>query len=87
MGTLLRRAAGDAGVAPVLPGLPGGVEATVRRAEDGTRFLFLLNHNTFGVTVAPPAGAHDLVTDTALASSVELGGRDVLIARLPGGAA
>jgi beta-galactosidase len=87
MGTLLRRAAETAGVRPVLPGLPGGVEATVRRAQDDTRYLFLLNHNPFGATVSPPAGAHDMLTDTVLPEIVELAGRDVIIARLPRGAA
>lgn len=85
MGVLLRRAAQDAGVLPVLPDLPSGVEATVRRSEDGNRFLFLLNHNAFGVTVALPAGTRDLLADTPLPERFELAGRDVLVARLDGG--
>ena len=82
MGTLLRQAAGSAGVTPVVPGAPAGVEATVRRGGDGARYLFLLNHNNFLVTVPVPAGARDLHSGTALGSRVELGARGVLIARL-----
>jgi beta-galactosidase len=86
MGTLLRRAAADAGVAPVLADAPAGVEATVRRAESGDRYLFLLNHNTFGVTVSVPAGARDVLGGANLAERVDLARRGVVIAKLPGGA-
>ncbi|MFD5320058.1 beta-galactosidase [Streptomyces sp. NPDC127098] len=54
---LLADAAATAGVAPVLPGLPEGVEA-VRR---GT-LLFLLNHRPEPVTARLPAPATDLLT-------------------------
>jgi len=87
MGALLRRTAEHAGVAPVLPGAPAGVEATVRRTEAGERYLFLLNHNEFDVTVPLPAGARDVLRDAGLAERVDLARRDVVIAKLPGGAA
>ncbi|WP_460392959.1 beta-galactosidase [Actinophytocola sediminis] len=85
MGTLLRQAADHAGVAPTLAGAPAGVEATVRRAGTGDRYLFLLNHNMFGVTVPVPAGAWDVLGGVELTGPVELARRGVLIARLPGG--
>jgi beta-galactosidase len=50
MRRILRAAAAAAGVAPVLPGLPAGVEAT-RRDGPAASYLFLLNHNTKAVTV------------------------------------
>ena len=46
LGRLLRAAAGQAGVEPVLPGLPEGVEA-VRRGDK----VFLLDHRTNAVQV------------------------------------
>jgi beta-galactosidase len=80
MGVLLRGAAESAGVTPVLPGAPAGVEATVRRGPDDARYLFLLNHNNFDVDVPVPSGARDLFTGTAPESRI--GGRGVVIARL-----
>lgn len=68
-------------------GAPAGVEATVRRTEAGERYLFLLNHNEFDVTVPLPAGAWDVLRDGGLAERVDLARRDVVIAKLPGGAA
>ncbi|GAA5083999.1 beta-galactosidase [Thermocatellispora tengchongensis] len=44
MRALVRAELAAAGVEPVLPDLPEGVEAVAREAADGTRFLFLLNH-------------------------------------------
>lgn len=82
MGVLLRRAAEAAGVTPVVPGAPAGVEATVRRGQDGARYLFLLNHNKFDVSVPVPSGARDLLAGAPLGSQVEVGGRGVVIARL-----
>ncbi|MCT2582981.1 beta-galactosidase [Actinophytocola sp. S1-96] len=80
MGLLLRRFAAEAAVPPVLPTAPAGVEATVRRAEDGSRYLFLLNHNPFAVTVPVPAGARDVRTGSA--PEPEVAARGVVIARL-----
>ncbi|MFK4593915.1 beta-galactosidase [Streptomyces pristinaespiralis] len=58
---LLARAADDAGVRPVLPDRPAGLEA-VRRGD----LLFLLNHAPGPVTVTVPGHHRDLLTgDTA----------------------
>ncbi|MGW7516662.1 beta-galactosidase [Streptomyces sp. NPDC054796] len=51
----------EAGVGPVLPGLPDGIQATVREADDGTRFLFLLNHGTAPARAALPQPMRDLL--------------------------
>ncbi|MBA2944848.1 beta-galactosidase [Streptomyces himalayensis] len=65
---LLARVAAEAGVRPVLEGLPAGVEA-VRRGE----LLFVLNHGREPVTVEVPAGTHrDLLTGEAAEGSLEL---------------
>ncbi|BDD75161.1 MULTISPECIES: beta-galactosidase [Streptomyces] len=65
---LLARAAADAGVRPVLDGLPDGVEA-VRRGD----LLFLLNHGREPVTVDLPGTHHDLLTQTTATDRITLG--------------
>ncbi|HEX2131618.1 MAG TPA: beta-galactosidase [Actinophytocola sp.] len=82
MGVLLRRVASAAGVEPVLRGAPAGVEATVRHTAEGVRYLFVLNHNAFGVTVPVPAGARDVLADAPLPEQVRLDRRGVLIAEV-----
>jgi beta-galactosidase len=76
MATVIGRALADAGVEPVLPGIPDGVEA-VTRAD----WLFLLNHNTTEVTVPIPT-ATDALSGEPLENEVRLAGRGVLVARL-----
>jgi beta-galactosidase len=59
---LVARLLAEAGVGPELPGLPPGVEAVSRHAEDGRRWLVLLNHRTDAVRLpARPDTAHDLL--------------------------
>ncbi|WP_200303443.1 beta-galactosidase [Streptomyces adelaidensis] len=65
---LLTRAAADAGVRPVLEGLPDGVEA-VRRGE----LLFVLNHGRDEVTVVVPGTHRDLLTGAEVTDSLILG--------------
>jgi beta-galactosidase len=48
---VLARACAEAGVEPVLPGLPEGVEAVRRRGVDGD-YVFVLNHTDAPVAVA-----------------------------------
>jgi beta-galactosidase len=62
MRKVLRRAAAEAGVEPVLPGLPERVQAVVRQDNDHA-YLFLLNHGTEPATVRLPVPAPDLLTD------------------------
>ncbi|MEV7107249.1 beta-galactosidase [Streptomyces atroolivaceus] len=49
----------EADVAPAVAGLPQGVEAVRRRADDGTGFLFLVNHTERDVDV--PAAGRELL--------------------------
>ncbi|MFD6278972.1 beta-galactosidase [Streptomyces sp. NPDC060209] len=49
----------EADVAPAVAGLPHGVEAVRRHSDDGTSFLFLINHTTQDVAV--PAAGHELL--------------------------
>ncbi|MFI8191532.1 beta-galactosidase [Streptomyces sp. NPDC085946] len=42
----------EAGLTAEVPGLPAGVEAVRRHGEDGSRFLFLVNHTRAGVRAA-----------------------------------
>lgn len=74
--TLLGGVAREAGVEPVLAGLPDGVEA-VRRGE----LLFLLNHGRAPVTVAVPGDREDLLTGHAVHGRVELGRHGVAVLR------
>jgi beta-galactosidase len=76
MAKVLGRALADAGVEPVLPGIPDGVEA-VTRAD----WLFLLNHNTTEATVPIPT-ATDALSGEPLQNEVRLAGRGVVVARL-----
>jgi beta-galactosidase len=62
MRELLDRAAAEAGVAPVLPGLPDHVQAVVRHGADRA-YLFLLNHGAEAVTVPVPTPAVNLLGD------------------------
>ncbi|KMS68255.1 beta-galactosidase [Streptomyces leeuwenhoekii] len=71
---LLARAAAEAGVRPVLDGLPAGVEA-VRRGE----VLFLLNHGRDPVTVQVPGTHRDLLTGETVTGRVTLGRRGVAV--------
>ncbi len=52
----------EAGVRPTVDALPPGVEVVRRHADDGTAFLFVLNH-TAGPVVVPGTGV-DLLTGT-----------------------
>jgi len=65
--TLLAAIAAEAGVRPVLPGLPDQVEA-VRRGD----LLFVLNHGREPVTVEVPDTRRDLLTDTVVAGRFTL---------------
>jgi beta-galactosidase len=64
---LLARAADDAGVRPVLPDRPAGLEA-VRRGD----LLFLLNHAPGPVTVTVPGHHRDLLTGDSACGPLRL---------------
>jgi beta-galactosidase len=63
MRTLLDAVRAAAGVRPVLPGLPDGVQAVRRHGEDAS-WLLLLNHGTGPATVCLPAPRVDLLGDS-----------------------
>lgn len=62
MRAIVDRALADAGVAPVLPGLPTGIQATVRHGADHD-VLILLNHTGDTREVTLPAARRDLLDD------------------------
>ncbi|MFJ2089229.1 beta-galactosidase [Streptomyces sp. NPDC087901] len=66
----------DAGVEPVLAGLPDGVEA-VRRGG----LLFLLHHGRDNVTVTVPGAHEELLTGRTVEDRVELGRYGVAVLR------
>ncbi|PNE42695.1 beta-galactosidase [Streptomyces noursei] len=73
-----------AGVAPVLPGLPAGVQATVREGAGG-RYVFLLNHGCRAVEVPLPEPLRDALAPRAAAvTRVELAARGVAVLTGPG---
>ncbi|GLZ13465.1 beta-galactosidase [Actinomadura sp. NBRC 104425] len=83
MRRLMDRARADAGVRPVLPGLPPGVQAVVRHGPEH-RYLFLLNHGAEPASVRLTEPAPDLLADPAEpVETVELAPRAVAVLRHP----
>ena len=74
--TLLAGIAAEAGVRPVLRGLPDQVEA-VRRGD----LLFVLNHGREPVTVQVPGGRRDLLTGAVVAGQLTLDRYGVVVLR------
>ncbi|MFI9600106.1 beta-galactosidase [Streptomyces sp. NPDC052043] len=68
----------EAGVDPVLPGLPEGVQAVVRRG-NGTRYLVLLNHSGSDARVQLPRPARDLLSGGSPSLVVDLGPAGVAV--------
>ena len=62
---LLERVLSETGVQATVAGLPPGCEAVRRVGDDGSSYLFVLNHTDEQVTV--PVSGTDLLTGTALA--------------------
>ncbi|MBB4941028.1 beta-galactosidase [Streptosporangium album] len=81
MRELLRRAGEEAGVRPVLPGLPAGVQARVRQAADGTLRYVLLNHSAEAVTVPLPAPMCDDLAGAGPSDHVRLASRGAALLR------
>ncbi|MFJ9615764.1 beta-galactosidase [Streptomyces noursei] len=80
---LLDNVRAAAGVAPVLPGLPAGVQATVREGAGG-RYVFLLNHGCRAVEVPLPEPLRDALAPRAAVTRVELAARGVAVLTGPG---
>ncbi|MBB4921008.1 beta-galactosidase, partial [Kitasatospora kifunensis] len=82
VGPVLDLPLAEAGVAPELPGVPDGVEATRRRAADGTDYLFLLNHGPAECHV-PLGPGTDLITGADTTGGVTLAPLGAAVVRLP----
>ncbi|NUT36025.1 MAG: beta-galactosidase [Hamadaea sp.] len=81
MRALLDLARADAGVEPVLPGLPDGVQAIVRHADERD-YLFLLNHSEAAAEVRLATAGTDLLTGGgATVETVTLAPRGVAVIR------
>jgi beta-galactosidase len=76
VGAVLDRVLAEASVAPVVAGLPPGVEAVRRVGANGTRYLFVINHTGEDVDVS--VVGTDLITGEATAGRVAAGGVAVI---------
>lgn len=81
---LLDRVRAEAGVAPVLPDLPDGVQATIRRGADA-EYVFLLNHGGSAAEVPLERAGTDLITGEESGASVSLPPRGVAVLRRSAG--
>jgi beta-galactosidase len=57
----------DAGLAPVLPNIPEGVDVAIRSG-DNKRVLILTNYNEQPVTIALPSTVHDVLAGNTVSS-------------------
>ncbi|MCO5967448.1 beta-galactosidase [Actinoallomurus soli] len=80
MRRLFDRVREEAGVAPVLPGLPDGVQARARDTEDG-RWYVVLNHGTEPADVPLPTAMRDVLTGAEPTAAVRLDSRGVAVLR------
>ncbi len=78
-GRLLGEITVAAGVAPVMPGLPAGLEAIRRRGADGRSWLFVSNHTTGPIAFS--ARGSDLISGTEITGTLELGAAGVAVVR------
>ncbi|MGO4494740.1 Beta-galactosidase C-terminal domain [Paenibacillus sp. 2RAB27] len=71
----------EAGITPILFGLPEGVEAMVRVGTDdsGRKILFVINHTEEVVTVNLDTTYTDALTDRAVSGVVVLNPQDVMV--------
>ncbi len=79
----LPRLCSSLGIAPVIPGLPEGVETTLR-SKDGQGYMFILNHNEDSITInlGGRLGTELLTGNRVPGGEMKLAGRDVWIVRL-----
>ncbi len=81
MRRVLEAALAEAGVRPMVAGLPEGVEAVTRGTSPGTRTTFVLNHRPDPVTVTLEHPVVDLLADRPAATELSLGARGVALLR------
>ena len=77
---LIKRYADEAGLKPLLEGVPGQVEVTCR-TKGRTDFYFLLNHGNSPVTVNTGNGFVDVLSGKPAATSLTLGAFDYRVLR------
>ena len=77
---LLAKVCQAGGVAPLVPGLPEGIEALKRYSPD-EELLFLLNHNERPAAAEAPAGWQPLFGPEPRRGRIQLGGREVAVLR------
>lgn len=81
MRRVMDQALWQAGVRPVVPGLPVGVEAVARGESDGTATTFLLNHRAEALTVTVDRPVADVLAGGPPTTSIQLGPRGVALLR------
>ena len=79
LAVLLDRVCAEAGIAPVLPGLPTGVEAAARVGEDGREIIFVMNHTDETKRLTLEADYRDLLSDDVLQGDLELAPQEVIV--------
>ncbi|WP_226629645.1 beta-galactosidase [Alloyangia pacifica] len=70
-----------AGISPLLPDMPEGIEVTERTQEDGKRMLFVLNTTERPVTVSLEGGKIDLLTGASLGTEARIEGYGAIVLR------
>ncbi len=79
----LPHVARQAGVETILPGrIPQGVEICERRAKDGVRLIFLLNHSGEEQSVPLPVACRDVFNEEDVGGETVLGAYGVRVLRL-----
>jgi beta-galactosidase len=78
---LLGLVCAEAGIMPVLPHLPAGVEA-LRRSKEGKSWLFLLNHTGSKVQIPIENAGRDLLTGEAVNNSISMETNSVVVLEL-----
>jgi beta-galactosidase len=85
--TLMRKLAdrlvADAGVKPILPGLPPDIEVC-ERAGNGKRVLIVINHGNSAQTVHLPFPGTDLLAANASTDVLQLAAHDVSVVAMDG---
>lgn len=69
----------DAGVSPLLPQVPAGIELCERFADDGRRLLFILNTTADTLSVDVGDGGHELLSGKDCRHTLELTAYEVAI--------
>lgn len=76
---LIERLIEPAGIGPVLPDLPAGIEASERNAPDGRRLIFVLNTTNAPVEITLPEGSEDLLSGTVVSGRSTLEAHGALV--------